>query len=84
MIQESLIGDNTFLFKIGGKASMSNYTNDILLAVFFKQDADRSNALFVSFDGLTFYEIGVPYTHSGGANRDPALLYYSKRSIFRC
>ncbi len=56
---------------------MSNYTNDILLAVFFKQDADRSNALFVSFDGLTFYEIGVPYTHSGGANRDPALLYYN-------
>ncbi len=44
---------------------MSNYTNDILLAVFFKEDTDTTDLLFVSFDGLNFYEIGTVYSDGG-------------------
>ncbi len=54
---------------------MSNYTNDILLAVFFKKDVDTADLLFVSFDGLNFYEIGTVYNDGGINSRDPSIIY---------
>ncbi len=57
---------------------MSNYTNDILLAVFFKEETNTSNLLFVSFDGLNFYEIETAFSDGGGHDsRDPSLFYHN-------
>lgn len=50
------------------------YNNGLLLGVFFDSTYNETNHLYVSFDGLTFRKIGIPYTHTGNgtAFRDPS------------
>lgn len=64
------------------------YNNGLLLGVFFDSTNNETNHLYVSFDGLTFRKIGIPYIDVDAgkdekdrgdrtAFRDPGMMYYN-------